>query len=152
MLIDEREARPGSDLISLVVQAQVDGQPLSADQKRGMVTLLFLGGLDTVTAMLSFIMAYLGQHPAQWQRLVQDPARIDQAIEELMRVHGVAGTERGVTQDMVFLQEWARRIPVFSVDAQGDLPTRGGLVWSPEAVPLVWPAGPASASVGQGSG
>ena len=215
VLIDEREARPGSDLISLVVQAQVDGQPLSADQKRGMVTLLFLGGLDTVTAMLSFIMAYLGQHPAQWQRLVQDPARIDQAIEELMRVHGVAGTERGVTQDMVyagvnfkagdrlvfpahiygldpqmvdeplrvdfdrpvsnhlvfgagphrcvgshlarleikvFLQEWARRVPVFSVDAQGDLPTRGGLVWSPEAVPLVWPAGPASASVGQGSG
>jgi len=212
VLIAEREAAPGTDLISLVVQAQVEGRPLTADEKRGMVTLLFLGGLDTVTAMLSFIMAYLGQHPEQWQRLVQAPALIDHAIEELMRVHGVAGTERGVTQDMVyagvsfkagdrlvfpahiygldaqmvedplrvdfdrpvsnhlvfgagphrcvgshlarleikvFLQEWASRVPVFSVDAQGDLPTRGGLVWSPEAVPLVWPAGPASTSVGQ---
>ena len=204
VLIDERQVRPGEDLISLVVHAQVDGRPLSADEKRGMVTLLFLGGLDTVSAMLSFIMAYLGQHPEQWQRLVEDRSMIGQAIEELMRVHGVAGTERGVTEDMVyqgvtfkagdrlvfpahiygldeqvvddpfrvdfdrpvsnhlvfgagphrcvgshlarlemkvFLEEWARRVPQFAVDAQGELPTRGGLVWSPVAVPLVWPAG-----------
>ncbi|MEI7783903.1 MAG: cytochrome P450 [Betaproteobacteria bacterium] len=203
VLIDERQARPGEDLISLVVHAQVDGRPLSADEKRGMVTWLFLGGLDTVSAMLSFIMAYLGQHPGQWQRLVADPQKMGSAIEELMRVHGVAGTERGVTEDMVyqgvtfkagdrlvfpahiygldehvvedpfrvdfdrpvsnhlvfgagphrcvgshlarlemtvFLQEWARRVPQFAVDVQGDLPTRGGLVWSPVAVPLVWPA------------
>lgn len=210
VLIAEREASPGDDLISLVVHAQVDGRPLSADEKQGMVTLLFLGGLDTVSAMLSFIMAYLGQHPAQWRRLVDDPALIGNAIEELMRVHGVAGTERGVTQDMVyhgvefkagdrlvfpahiygldeqlvddpfrvdfdrpvsthlvfgsgphrcvgshlarlemkvFLEEWVRKIPNFSVDAEGDLPTRGGLVWSPVAVPLVWPVAPA----GQGA-
>jgi cytochrome P450 len=202
-LIIEREAAPGDDLVSLVVHAQVDGRPLTPDEKRGMVTLLFLGGLDTVSAMLSFIMAYLGQHPDQWQRLVEDPPLIGNAIEELMRVHGVAGTERGVTQDMVyegvtfkagdrlvfpahiygldtqlvqdplsvdferpvsahlvfgsgphrcvgshlarlemrvFLEEWARRVPQFAVDAQGDLPTRGGLVWSPVTVPLVWPA------------
>ena len=31
-----------------------------------------------------------------------DPPLIGNAIEELMRVHGVAGTERGVTQDMVY--------------------------------------------------
>lgn len=211
-LIAEREATPGDDLISLVVHAQVDGRPLTDDEKRGMVTLLFLGGLDTVSAMLSFIMAYLGQHPAQWKRLVEDPPLIGNAIEELMRVHGVAGTERGVTQDMVyegvefkagdrlvfpahiygldaqlvddplrvdferpvsahlvfgsgphrcvgshlarleirvFLEEWARRVPHFSVDAQGDLPTRGGLVWSPVAVPLLWPAVQAQDAQGQ---
>lgn len=202
VLIAEREQTPGDDLVSLAIHGKVDGRALSADEKLGMVTLLFLGGLDTVSAMLSFIMAYLGQNPAQYRRLVSDPASIGNAIEELMRVHGVAGTERGVTQDMeyhgvqfkagdrllflahiyglddqvvddpmrvdfdrpvsshlvfgsgphrcvgshlarlemrVFIEEWVRRVPQFAVDAAGDLPTRGGLVWSPVAVPLVWP-------------
>ena len=211
-LIAQREQAPGDDLVSLAIHGQVHGQPLSADQKLGMVTLLFLGGLDTVTAMLSFIIAYLGQHPQQYRRLIEAPEQIGHALEELMRVHGVAGTERGVTADMayegvefkagdrlvfmphvygldpdlvkdpvrvdfdrpisshlvfgsgphrcvgshlarlemrVFLEEWVRRIPSFAVDHVGELPTRGGLVWSPIAVPLVWPragsAGPGGA-------
>jgi hypothetical protein len=49
----------------------------------------------------------------------------------------------------VFLEEWARRVPQFAVDAQGDLPTRGGLVWSPVAVPLVWPAAQAQGAQAQ---
>ena len=201
-MIAEREHTPGDDLVSLAIHGQVHGRGLTDDEKLGMVNLLFLGGLDTVAAMLSFIMAYLGQHPDQYQRLTNDPALIGNAIEELMRVHGVAGMERGVTADMeyagvqfkardrlvflphvygldealvddpfrvdfdrpvsshlvfgsgphrcvgshlarlemkVFIEEWVRRIPAFSVDAAGDLPTRGGLVWSPVAVPLVWP-------------
>ncbi len=200
-LIAEREQAPGSDLVSLVVQAKVGGRGLTADEKIGMVTLLFLAGLDTVAAMLSFVMAFLGRAPAHYARLVGNPALIPNAVEELMRVHGVAGTERGVTSDMVyngvqfktgdrlvfmahlygldeqqvdrpftvdfdrpvsahlvfgggphrclgshlarlemrvFLEEWVSRIPAFTVDAEGDLPTRGGLVWSPVAVPLVW--------------
>ena len=213
-LIAEREQQPGDDLVSLTVHGRVDGRGLTDDEKLGMVTLLFLGGLDTVTAMLSFIMAYLGQNPAQYQRLVDTPALIRNAIEELMRVHGVAGTERGVTSDMVyngvefkagdrlvffphiygldpamvddplrvdfdrpvsshlvfgagphrcvgshlarleirvFLEEWVRRIPAFAVDATGDLPTRGGLVWSPVAVPLVWPEAVATSQLHQES-
>jgi cytochrome P450 len=201
-LIALRETSPGDDLVSLAIHGKVQGRPLSADQKLGMVTLLFLGGLDTVAAMLSFIVAYLGQHPEQYRQLVTAPGRIGDALEELMRVHGVAGTERGVTADMhyqgvdfkagdrllfmphvygldpdlvedpmrvdfdrplsshlvfgsgphrcvgshlarlemkVFLEEWVRRIPSFAVDHDGDLPTRGGLVWSPIRVPLVWP-------------
>lgn len=207
-LITEREQAPGDDLVSLVVHGRIDGRGLTDDEKIGMVSLLFLGGLDTVAAMLSFIMAYLGQNPDQYRRLVDDPALIGSAIEELMRVHGVAGTERGVTTDMVyngvqfkagdrllflahvygldealvddpfrvdfdrpvsthlvfgsgphrclgshlarlemrvFLEEWVRRVPAFSVLAEGDLPTRGGLVWSPVAVPLQWPAATGSA-------
>jgi len=206
VLIAEREHNPGDDLVSLAIHGTVQGRGLTDDEKLGLVNLLFLGGLDTVAAMLSFIMAYLGQHPTQYQRLVDDPVLIGNAIEELMRVHGVAGMERGVTADMeyagvqfkardrlvfmphvygldaqvvddpfrvdfdrpvsshlvfgsgphrcvgshlarlemkVFIEEWVRRIPAFGVDAEGDLPTRGGLVWSPVKVPLVWPAGPA---------
>lgn len=202
-LIAQREQDPGSDLISLVVHGKVGGRALNDDEKIGMVSLLFLGGLDTVAAMLSFIMAFLGRNPAHYQKLVADPALITGAAEELMRVHGVAGTERGVTADMeykgvqfktgdrlvflahiyglddrmvddpfkvdfdrplsthlvfgsgphrclgshlarleikVFLEQWVRHIPTFRVDAKGEIATRGGLVWSPIAVPLAWPA------------
>ena len=201
-LIAERERKPGSDLISLVVHGKIAGRGLSDDEKIGMVSLLFLGGLDTVASMLSFIMAFLGQNPAHYQKLLANRDLIPGAVEELMRVHGVAGTERGVTADMeykgvqfktgdrlvflahiyglddravddpfkvdfdrplsthlvfgsgphrclgshlarleirLFLEEWTLRIPDFRVDIEGEIATRGGLVWSPVLVPLVWP-------------
>jgi len=203
VLIDEREREPKDDLVSLVVQGRVDGRPLDAEEKIGMVTLLFLGGLDTVAASLSFFMAFLADHPGHCRELTEDSALIPQAVEELARVHGVAGTERGVTQDMhyagvdlkagdrlvfpahiygldndwvedpdrvdfhrpvsahlvfgsgphrclgshlarlemrVFLEEWLARIPSFRRASGGDVPTRGGLVWSPVRVDLRWPA------------
>lgn len=203
VLIDEREREPRDDLVSLVVQGRVDGRPLDAEEKIGMVTLLFLGGLDTVAASLSFFMAFLADHPGHCRELTDDPSLIPQAIEELARVHGVAGTERGVTQDMhyagvdlkagdrlvfpahiygldgdwvedpdrvdfrrpvsahlvfgsgphrclgshlarmemrVFLEEWLMRIPSFCRASEGDVLTRGGLVWSPVRVDLRWPA------------
>lgn len=203
VLIAEREREPKDDLVSLVVQGSVDGRPLDADEKIGMVTLLFLGGLDTVAASLSFFMAFLADHPGHYRQLLDEPELLPQAIEELARVHGVAGTERGVTQDThyagvdfkagdrlvfpahiyglnndwiedpyrvdfrrpvsahlvfgsgphrclgshlarlemcIFLEEWIARIPSFRRSSQGDIPTRGGLVWSPVRVDLQWPA------------
>ena len=119
-----------------------------------------------------------------------------------MRVHGVAGSERGVTHDMhyagvdfkagdrlvfpahvygicnlttadpltvdfsrpvsnhlvfgagphrclgsnlarlelrIFLEEWIAQMPVFHRTSEGDVETRGGLVWSPVRVDLGWP-------------
>ena len=90
------------DMTSLIVKGQVNGRPLTADEKVGMATLMFLGGLDTVVAMLSFIMDYLGRNPQQYRRIVDDPLLIPNAVEELMRVHGVAGMERAVTHDLEY--------------------------------------------------
>ncbi len=100
--ISEREKNPGDDLTSLIVTGQVNGRSLTADEKIGMATLMFLGGLDTVVAMLSFIMDYLGRHPNQYRRIVEDRGLIPNAVEELMRVHGVAGMERAVTCDLEY--------------------------------------------------
>ena len=100
--VAEREAKPGDDIVSAVVNAQVSGRPIAAAEKIGMVTLLFLGGLDTVAAMLSFIMDYLGHHPEQYARIVNEPGLLPQAVEELMRVHGVAGMERAATHDFEY--------------------------------------------------
>ena len=101
--LKEREGTPRDDLLSLVVHGKMGGgRPTTHDEREGLAALLFLGGLDTVAAMLSFIMVYLGLHPEDYAKLVQDPSRIPNAVEELMRTNGVAQMERGVAMDTVY--------------------------------------------------
>jgi cytochrome P450 len=101
-LLEERRLAPADDLLSDLLKARFQGRPLDHDELIGMSTLVFLGGLDTVTAMLSFIMSFLARNPAHYRRLVDDPAFIGTAVEELMRAHGVAMMERGATHAFEF--------------------------------------------------
>jgi cytochrome P450 len=101
-LIEERRRQPGDDLMSHVIASELHGRPLTEDELLGTITLVFLAGLDTVSAMLSFIMVFLARHPDHYRRLVEDRAAIPGAVEELMRAHGVSGMERGATHDFEF--------------------------------------------------
>jgi len=201
-LVSQREDQPRDDLLSAVAHGKMSGRPLTPDEKMGLATLLFLGGLDTVAAMLSFIMSFLARHPAHYRRLIEEPSIMPRAVEELMRAHGVAQMERAVAKDAVyneitfktgdrllfipqiygffddnvenpfivdfdrkmspqyvfgagphrcvgsnlarveisvFLEEWTRTFPSFSIEGDEEPPTSSGIVWSPTAVPLRWP-------------
>ncbi|MDQ1447291.1 MAG: hypothetical protein QOC79_262, partial [Actinomycetota bacterium] len=72
-------------LLSRVVTAEVDGRPLTQAEMLGMCHLLLLGGLDTVTATLDCMIAYLAQHPERRRAVVADPELMSAAIEELLR-------------------------------------------------------------------
>jgi cytochrome P450 len=100
--LDERLLVPRSDILSAVAQGTFQGRTLDEDEKLGMAALLFLGGLDTVAAMLSFIMAHLALHPDNYRRLRDDPDILPRAVHELIRAHGVATMERAAAQDMEF--------------------------------------------------
>lgn len=100
--LDERLADPREDMLSAVAHGQFKGRPMTEDERLGMASLLFLGGLDTVAAMLSFIMAYLATHPEDYRRLVEEPEIMPMAVHELMRFHGVASMERAATMDVDF--------------------------------------------------
>jgi cytochrome P450 len=100
--LDARLQAPKHDILSAVTTGQFHGRPLDEDERLGMAALLFLGGLDTVAAMLSFIMAHLATHPEDYRRLVTDPEIMPRAVHELIRVHGVASMERAATQDVEF--------------------------------------------------
>lgn len=100
--IAERTVRPGDDLISKVVHARVQGRPLTPDEILGLCSLLLVGGLDTVASMLGFAMRFLALNPLQRQQLIDEPALIPQAVEELIRRHGLANTARLITQDFEF--------------------------------------------------
>lgn len=102
LYLDQRSACPGQDLLSAVAHGRVEDRQLTRDERQGMAALLFLGGLDTVAAMLSFIMVHLARNPDDYARLVAEPALMPRAVHELMRVFGVASMERAATGDFVY--------------------------------------------------
>lgn len=99
--IEERKKNPerGDDILSLFLNAEIDGQRLTVDEMVGICFLFILAGLDTVTNSLECFFAYLAQHPEQRRRIVEDPSIIPSTVEELLRwespVTGVARTATG---------------------------------------------------------
>ncbi len=67
-VIDERKAEPRDDFISMFLDAEVDGHRLTDDDVLDIGYLFFLAGLDTVTASLDCMIAYLAQHPEHRKR------------------------------------------------------------------------------------
>ncbi len=103
--IEERRNQPGTDLLSRIGNIQIDGERIGEEEALRYTNLLLFGGLDTVAAMLSFVTRYLAENPDQRRLLqdnLQDSAFINNAIEELLRRHGIAMTARVATQDMDF--------------------------------------------------
>ena len=97
--IDERMASPGDDLISLIIQGEIDGRAPRRDEVLRMATLILFGGLDTVASQLGFIAHYLAQHPAQRHDLVAKPELRRVATEEFLRRYSLPNTARVLTQD-----------------------------------------------------
>ena len=79
------QTEPSDDIISALLSAEVEGQPLNDLELLNILFLLMFAGLDTVTSSMSCTFAWLAQHPEERQRLVDDPALIPAAIEEIMR-------------------------------------------------------------------
>lgn len=102
-VIEERRANPGDDAISAMIRGTVEGgRPLTQAELLGMGALLLAGGLDTVAGMMGFMMMFLARNPAHRQALVNDPALIPQAVEELMRRHQIANVARMVVDDIEY--------------------------------------------------
>ena len=99
-VIDERAVEPKEDFISMFLAAEVDGQRLTQEDVLDIGYLFFLAGLDTVTASLDCMIAFLADHPQHRQQIVDDPSLIPHAVEELLRWESpVQGVVRITTQE-----------------------------------------------------
>jgi len=86
-VLEDRAARPGTDLLSRFFATEVDGRRMSDEERLDICYLFILGGLDTVTSTLDCSLAYLAQHPDRRRILVREPSRIPDVVEELLRLH-----------------------------------------------------------------
>jgi len=101
-LIADRRADPKDDVVTAIVNAEVDGAPITDENLLMMCFLLYMGGLDTVAGELGAFFYHLATNPADRERIVSDPAVIPQATEELLRAFSIVTTGRVVTRDAEF--------------------------------------------------
>src|SRR5690606_38022164 len=92
--IASRRTQPRDDLITHLVNADFEGRKLTEDELIGFTFLLFIGGLDTVSAKMGLHAAHLAQHPEHQGFLRANPHSIPDAIEELMRAYSPVSTFR----------------------------------------------------------
>jgi cytochrome P450 len=92
--IDDHIANPRDDVLSALIAAEVEGEPLSREEMLDICFLFLIAGLDTVTDSLDCFFVYLARHPEQRRLLIDQPDILPSAIEELLRwetpVPGVA--------------------------------------------------------------
>ncbi|AMT72305.1 cytochrome P450 [Mycobacteroides immunogenum] len=82
----EKRAHPGTDVWSLVVNAEVDGEYLTDDQLDRFFQLLVIAGNETTRNMLSGAVLLLSEHPDQFELLRTRPELMPQAVEEILRM------------------------------------------------------------------
>jgi cytochrome P450 len=84
-LVRDRQAEPAGDLVSVLAHGRVDGEALSDDDINGFVLTLLVAGNETTRTLISNGLHALATYPDQRRRLVDDPALIGCAVEELLR-------------------------------------------------------------------
>lgn len=104
-VINEKRTDPasrGDDIVSHALEWRIDGEPPSDADLLSCFLLLFMAGLDTVTSQLSYAMNHLATHPSDRAKLVADPERVPDAVEELMRAYPIVQTARIANRDIDF--------------------------------------------------
>ena len=100
--IAEQKPAPTTELMRIILQAEIDGEPISEIDILGTVFLLYVAGLDTVYSSLGWIFRHLAHDPQLQERLRANPQEIPQAVEEFERAYAVARPTRMATRDFDF--------------------------------------------------
>lgn len=91
-LLNERRRNPRNDLVTGLVNAEIDGVPFAdehitpAAEIMGLMMVLFLGGVETTSGLTSTVFKYLAENPEQRQLLRSDPDLAPAAVEEAVRI------------------------------------------------------------------
>jgi cholest-4-en-3-one 26-monooxygenase len=84
-LASARKGHQGKDLVSVLMDAEVDGVQLTEMEFDSFFLVLAVAGNETTRNLISGGMLALMEHPDQWARLVADPSLIPSAVEEMLR-------------------------------------------------------------------
>ena len=99
-LAEARRGVKGEDLVSVLINAEIEGQQLSEAEFDAFFLLLAVAGNETTRNLISGGMLALIENPEQRQRLIDDPSLIPSAVEEMLRwVTPVMYFRRTATKD-----------------------------------------------------
>ncbi|MGO1545023.1 MAG: cytochrome P450 [Gulosibacter sp.] len=97
-LIQERQANPGKDVVSRLVQFSEGGDKLSGEELRNALVLMLFGGMDTTRNQLGLAIQTFVRNPEEWEKLAANPELATPALEEVLRVNP---TTRWVTREAI---------------------------------------------------
>ncbi len=100
--VEARRRMPSDDMLSRLANGTRDGEPISVEEAIEMITLVMLGGLDTVASFVGFLVLFLARNPEHRRRLVADPTLIPAAVDELMRRFAINVNTREVREDVSY--------------------------------------------------
>jgi cytochrome P450 len=81
----ERRARPADDVMTAILMAEPDGEPLSDDEFKNFFTVLMIAGQEASRHSISHGVLALMDHPDQLDRLAANPGLMPSAVEEIIR-------------------------------------------------------------------
>src|SRR6516164_2642346 len=84
-LAKQRRSDPRDDIVTRLINAEVEGDSLSELEFDMFMLLLTVAGNETTRNSTSWGMLALMQHPEQYRALHDDPSGLDTAVEEILR-------------------------------------------------------------------
>jgi cytochrome P450 len=99
VLLRDRLENPQDDMLTLVANAEIDGEPVDWDLKLGYIRLLIIAGIDTTWSAIGSGLWHFGQHPDEVARLVaadNDDLLWNTASEEVLRYYAPVTMARKV--------------------------------------------------------
>jgi cytochrome P450 len=110
-MILQRRSAPRDDLLTRLIEAEVDGERLSQEEILGFFQLLVVAGQETTANLIDNAMLCLLEHPGQLDRLRAAPELLPGAIEEVLRYRSPV--------------QWAVRMPRRDVEMHGQVVPAG---------------------------
>ncbi len=98
-IIAWKRDRPSDDLLTLLIDAEEQGDRLRDEELVAQVSLLFIAGHETTVNLIGNGLLALSRHPDQRQLLREDPGMIENAVEEMLRFDSPVQMSRRITID-----------------------------------------------------
>jgi len=99
-VLEQKRHNPGDDHLSWLVGREADGA-LTPQETLIFANCLGFAGVDTTINLLGNGTGLLARYPEQRQKLIDNPALLDGAIEEMLRMEPpVQGLPRRLTEDL----------------------------------------------------
>lgn len=84
-LMAKRRAEPSEDLVSELIAARIDGEPMTDHEITSHLLVLLAAGHDTTASAISGGLLALTRHPDQLRRIQDDMNLVTSAVEEIVR-------------------------------------------------------------------
>jgi cytochrome P450 len=100
-LVEDHRRSPKDDLVTELIDTEVDGDRLDTDDVVSLVMAMLSGGIDTTENQLAHGLRLFAEHPDQWKLLANDPGLARAAADEVLRFEPVSPFTVRIVRDEV---------------------------------------------------